>query len=58
MKHCFRVCHTTEQIEDELMSIVELGGTILDVIVEHPIYGIITVDLMLLLHRFQHLSVF
>ncbi len=47
VKHCFRVCHTTEQIEDELMSIVELGGTILDVIVEHPIYGIITVDLML-----------
>lgn len=47
IKHCFRVCHTTAQIEDELMSIVNLGGTVLDVIVEHPIYGVITVDLMI-----------
>jgi transcriptional regulator of NAD metabolism len=31
--------HTREQIEDELGIIVDRGGRIIDVIVEHPIYG-------------------
>lgn len=45
---CFRVFpvnHTTEQIEDELNTIVDYGGRVKDVIVEHSIYGQISVDL-------------
>lgn len=34
-----KVFHTDEQIEDELMTIVDLGGTILDVYVNHEVYG-------------------
>lgn len=34
-----KVCHTNEQIEDELNTIVDLGGTVLDVIVNHRVYG-------------------
>ena len=44
---CFLVSHTTVQIEDELNTIVDLGGKVLDVIVTHPIYGIINVDLLI-----------
>ena len=46
-RRCFCVYHTTEQIEDELCTVVDLGGSILDVFVEHEIYGTITVDLNL-----------
>lgn len=35
----FKVKHTTEQTEDELNSIVELGGTVVDVFVWHKVYG-------------------
>lgn len=34
-----QVQHTDEQIEDELNTIVDLGGTVLDVSVHHDIYG-------------------
>ena len=44
---CFMVCHTDAQIEDELTTIVELGGKVLDVFITHPIYGSITADLLL-----------
>ena len=37
--------HSTEQMEDELNAIVDQGGTVLDVIVEHPIYGQLTAPL-------------
>ena len=41
-KRCvFKVFHTEEQTEDELNAIVELGGKILDVYVDHRIYGTI-----------------
>ncbi|WGS64838.1 transcription repressor NadR [Marinitoga aeolica] len=33
------VKHSSNEIEDELFSIVNAGGTVLDVIVEHPLYG-------------------
>lgn len=33
------VSHRREDIEDELSSIVKFGGTIEDVIIEHPLYG-------------------
>ena len=35
----FKVFHTTEQTEDELKLIVDLGGTIADVYVWHKAYG-------------------
>lgn len=42
-----RVKHNTEQILDELYAIVDCGGKVLDVVVEHDIYGQITVDLII-----------
>ena len=40
---CTLACrHTASQMEDELNAIVDQGGTVLDVIVEHPIYGQLT----------------
>ena len=35
----FKLYHTTEQTEDELSTIVELGGTVVDVFVWHKVYG-------------------
>ena len=35
----FKVRHTTEQTEDELNLIVDLGGTVVDVFVWHKVYG-------------------
>ena len=35
----FKVCHTNEQIEDELNTIVDIGGEVIDVIVNHRVYG-------------------
>lgn len=35
----FKVHHTTEQTEDELNMIVDLGGTVVDVFVWHKVYG-------------------
>ncbi len=41
----FKLKHTTEQTRDELMCIVELGGTVADVFVWHKVYGKITAPL-------------
>ncbi|GLC88447.1 transcription repressor NadR [Lysinibacillus piscis] len=38
--------HSAEDTEDELVTIVDCGGTVKNVIVEHPIYGEITASLM------------
>ena len=35
----FKVKHSTDQTEDELSTIVELGGTVVDVFVWHKVYG-------------------
>ncbi len=35
----FKVSHTEEQMEDELTTVVDLGGEIKDVIVNHRVYG-------------------
>lgn len=35
----FKVFHTDAQVEDELTTIVDLGGTVLDVMVNHRVYG-------------------
>lgn len=46
-KRTYKVYHTDEQIRDELNTIVDEGGHVLDVVVEHDIYGQITVDLII-----------
>ena len=46
-KRVFYVKHSTEQVLDEFLTVLELGGTILDVAVEHEIYGQIRVDLLI-----------
>ncbi len=43
----FRVKHTSDQILDEFFTIVDLGGHVLDLFVEHEIYGQIQVDLII-----------
>lgn len=35
----FKVYHTNEQTEEELTTIVDLGGCVLDVMVNHRVYG-------------------
>ena len=35
----FKVRHTDEQLEEELYSIVDLGGTVRNVMVNHKVYG-------------------
>ena len=46
-KRVFFVRHTDEQVLTEFMAVIELGGKILDVVVEHEIYGQIRVDLLI-----------
>lgn len=41
----FKVRHSNEQIEDELYSIVDLGGCVKNVIVNHKVYGRMEADL-------------
>ena len=45
VERVFKVRHTTEQTEDELNSIVDLGGTVADVFVWHKVYGKVTAPL-------------
>lgn len=40
-----KVCHTNEQVEEELTTIVDLGGVVLDVMVNHRVYGKVTAPL-------------
>lgn len=46
-KRTLCVKHNRNQIADELNAIVDFGGHILDVVVDHDIYGQITVDLII-----------
>lgn len=46
-KRVFFVKHATEQVLEEFKTILELGGKILDVAVEHELYGQICVDLLI-----------
>ena len=43
----FCVKHSAEQARDELTRIVDLGGKVLDIMVEHDVYGEIRADLMI-----------
>ena len=38
-RRIFKVHHTDEQMEDELCSIVDLGGKVVNVMINHRIYG-------------------
>ena len=40
-----KMYHTTQQTEDELNCIVDLGGTVVDVFVWHKVYGKMSADL-------------
>lgn len=46
-KRVIRVRHNTEEVWDEFITVLELGGTVLDVAVEHELYGQIRVDLLI-----------
>lgn len=46
-KETIAVCHGNDQIEDELYTIVDIGGRVLNVVVAHEIYGQIEVDLII-----------
>lgn len=46
-KRVFFIRHDTDQVMDEFMTVLELGGKILDVAVEHELYGQIRVDLLI-----------
>ena len=46
----FKVRHTTEETEDELSCIVDLGGTVVDVFVWHKVYGKIEAELNIFSH--------
>ena len=46
-KRVFCVKHTTQHVLDEFHTILEMGGKILDVAVEHELYGQIRVDLLI-----------
>lgn len=47
VRRTIAVIHTDKHILDELCTIVDLGGNILDVVVEHGVYGQITCDLII-----------
>ena len=46
-KRVFFVRHTTQQVLEEFLTVIDLGGRILDVAVEHEIYGQIRVDMLI-----------
>lgn len=47
----FKVRHTAEETEEELQSIVDLGGRVEDVFVSHSVYGIVRGQLNLASRR-------
>ena len=40
-----RQCHSDDQIEDELNTIVDLGGIVVDVFIRHEVYGNLKAEL-------------
>ncbi|MBR4296269.1 MAG: transcription repressor NadR [Clostridia bacterium] len=51
IERVFKVRHTSEQTEDELSCIVDLGGTVVDVFVWHKVYGKIEAKLNIFSRR-------
>lgn len=52
----FQVTHTDEQIEDELNTIVDNGGKVLDVFIKHEVYGFLRAELPI--HCRRHVQEF
>lgn len=50
----FKVCHSDEQLEDELQTIVDLGGCIVDVSINHRVYGKVSAPLNIKSRRDTH----
>jgi transcriptional regulator of NAD metabolism len=46
-KRVFFVRHTTDQVLEEFLTVIDLGGRILDVAVEHELYGPVRADLLI-----------
>lgn len=46
-----KVCHTEAQVEDELQTIIDLGGTVVNVMVNHRTYGKVCAPLNLKCRR-------
>ncbi len=46
-KRVFFVRHETERVMEEFLTVIDLGGRILDVAVEHELYGPIRADLLI-----------
>lgn len=46
-KRIFAVKHNNDQMADELEAILEHGGTVLNVFVNHPIYGDLVADMVI-----------
>ncbi len=46
-KRVFFVRHSNEQVLEEFDTVLELGGKILDVVVEHQLYGQLRADLLI-----------
>ena len=46
-KRVFFVRHRTERVLEEFMTVIDLGGRIVDVSVEHELYGPIRADLLI-----------
>lgn len=46
-KRVFYVKHTTDQVLEEFRIVIDLGGKILDVAVDHELYGQIQADLLI-----------
>ncbi len=46
-KRVFHIRHSKEQVLEEFLTITELGGRVLDVAVDHELYGYIQIDLLI-----------
>ncbi len=51
LERVFKVRHTSAETEDELLSIIKLGGTVADVFVWHKVYGKLTAVLNIFSER-------
>lgn len=56
VKAIIAVMHTEEEMFDELSTIIRYGGTIEDVVVEHPLYG--EIKGMLMIKNYNELNKF
>lgn len=51
VERVFKVNHTDEQIEDELCSIVDLGGCVMNTMINHKVYGHLEAPLQIKFRR-------